>query len=138
MVDERVLAEDLATRPMTADAAALQETYFEMPVRLAVEGVELLEITAVTTSPWLPLPLLDVALMVPDLLDHLAHEASGTYSLPGGGWSLRIRRNGSEVELESTVNGRRTIASYKELRAAAFMFRERVRSLMKSRVPRDC
>jgi len=43
-IDETALVEDLETDPVAANEAVLQETFFEMPVRLSVNEVELLEI----------------------------------------------------------------------------------------------
>jgi hypothetical protein len=69
------------------DAAVLQETCFELPVRLNVNGVELLEFPASATrlsgdktiTPWLTLPVLNVATIG---LAKLASGVRGITTLP--------------------------------------------------------
>jgi hypothetical protein len=55
-IDEPSLKDDLRFDPAGADVALLEETYFVMPVRLAISGQELL-----TPDGWAPLPILGFA-----------------------------------------------------------------------------
>ncbi|MDK3160302.1 hypothetical protein QPK87_27635 [Kamptonema cortianum] len=59
-INESTLAEDASMKPAIANPAALQETYFEMPVRFQIGGVELLQIPQ-GDEVFLELPLVDVA-----------------------------------------------------------------------------
>jgi hypothetical protein len=134
-IDDGVLEEDIRVDLPTANSAALQETYFTMPVRLAIDGVELLDSPGITTRPWLPLPLLDVALVAVDRIAGLRDGTTATYSLPGGGWSLVLTRTGAAVGIESTINGKSASSAFLDLRSAGLMFRERVRGMLWTRLP---
>jgi hypothetical protein len=56
-VDEDALSEDLVANPETASAAALEQTYFVMPVRFAVDNTELLAFAGMYET-WRPQPII--------------------------------------------------------------------------------
>ena len=76
--------------PEAAPAAAIEHTYFVTPVRLAVEGVELLAYPGVYPD-WRPLPVLGFASQLLTTVVGLGHGKSGVVALDDGGF-LSITR----------------------------------------------
>ena len=155
-VDRTVLAEDKESNPGAAEAAALQETYFVMPVRLAIENVELLQMPMgeqqvwvgkpgeqglarmqreALASKWLPLPLLNVSTVGVEKVREARQNRVSTYSLPASGWRLRFERSGENICIHSEVNGGSGCARYEEVLHAFEDFASKVRNVLRREIP---
>nr|WP_285963858.1 hypothetical protein [Oscillatoria laete-virens] len=132
-INESTLAEDASMKPAIANPAALQETYFEMPVRFQIGGVELLQIPQ-GDEVFLELPLVDVATSGLKCVKNLESEKIAIYHLPGG-WNLNFKREENTVTIESSVNGRFAKTGYAELVGAFEFFSEKVRSVLLAKIP---
>ncbi|MGH9426162.1 MAG: hypothetical protein ACRD2L_07660 [Terriglobia bacterium] len=145
-INERVLNDDISTGLATASAAELENTYLLMPVRFAVQGQELLqlpvpsriflqgqdgksEVHPTPASPWLQLPLLNVARTGRAKVELLQPGTVAVYSLPEGG-NLIFKRAEDSVEVYSDLSGRTGVADYKQLVAAFVDFSSRVESFL--------
>lgn len=126
-VDEAALAADAADAAHE-DATVLQMSYFEMPVRLLVNGVELFG-----SEP--PLPLLDVAVVGLRAVRRAAAEGSAAYGIPNVGATLSLRRAGTLLEMTTTPKGTQASAPATEAVEAWEAFARRVRALLHERVP---
>jgi hypothetical protein len=154
-LDEASLAEDLQHSPESANPAALEETYFVMPVRLCVNGVELLEqphrakrnvfVGAAEqgvqrierpneASAWLPLPLLGFTTHALQVLNELKPGGENKLNLAGGG-HLMLARENDQITVESSLNGKRSSTQLAEAVNAFQSFSEKVRQLLVNRVP---
>jgi hypothetical protein len=133
-IDESALAEDLESSPESANPAALEETYFLMPVRLTVDGIALLQLRGSTSSA-LPLPLLSVASFGWERISQLGENEVWTYGLPGGG-KLLFTREGDAVTIRSDLNGAVVSTSYAELVREWREFRKRVKDFLAEHVPK--
>ena len=138
-VDEGALAADRKIDPHTADAAALQETYFLMPTRLQVHQEELFAVPFKDqqkyASPWLALPLLHVATVGLQKVKDTGKQGQAIYTLPGSGWRLRFEACGQDVSIHSEVNGRQSCVQYAELLAAFEHFASTAREILSREVP---
>jgi hypothetical protein len=132
-IDEGALAKDLEFSPETASPAALEETYFEMPVRFSANGVQLLEVRG-SSSP-ISLPLLSLASYGREQISALTRDVSWTYELPGG-WRLHFVRQADDVTIQSDVNQTKVSVPYAELKAAWDRFSQDVRAFLERRVPK--
>jgi hypothetical protein len=155
-LDEVVLREDREANIREASAGALEETYFVMPVRFKVGTQELLEIPAraepqeiwvsvpgggitpsqreQVSSPWLPLPLLDVATVGRAKVREAWQTGEAKYDLPGG-WSLHLRKVDGDIFIKSDVNQRVGQVAYQDLMEAFDKFRSTVRDILAKEVP---
>jgi hypothetical protein len=138
-IDEAALAADREVDPRTADAAALQETYFLMPTRLQVHQDELfaapLQGYRKDASPWLELPILHVATVGLQKVKDICKQGQSTYTLPGSGWRLRFQASGQDILIHSEVNGRQSCVHYTELLAAFEHFASIVKEVLSRKVP---
>jgi hypothetical protein len=138
-VDEEALAADRKIDPRTADAAALQETYFLMPTRLQVQQEELFAVPPKDqrkhASPWLELPILHVATVGLQKVKEIGKQGQSIYTLPGSGWRLRFEACGQDVLIHSEVNGRQSCVHYTELLAAFEHFASTTRAVLSHKVP---
>ena len=138
-VDDGALAADREIDPRTADAAALQETYFLMPTRLQVHQDELLAVppqgNRKDASPWLELPILHVATVGLQKVKDICTEGQSIYTLPGSGWRLRFQTSGQDVLIHSEVNGLQSCVHYAELLAAFEHFASTAREVLSHKVP---
>jgi len=154
-LDEAILAEDLQHSPEGASPAALEETYFVMPVRFCINGVELLEqpgrekrnvfIAGHEQSAqrielpsdegcWLPLPLVGFATRGLQALTQAKPGSGQRLYLAGGGY-LVLTRHGEQLSVESSINGKTSSTQFAEVLNAFRVFVEKVRQLLVSRVP---
>jgi hypothetical protein len=154
-LDEASLAEDLQHAPESADRGALEETYFVMPVRLCVNGVELLEHPGRAkrnvfigageqgvqriqlpneASSWLPLPLLGFAKDVLQALNETKPGKERKLYLAGGG-ELVFVRQGEQLSVASSITGKSASTQFAEVLNAFRTFSEKVRQLLVGRVP---
>lgn len=138
-IDEGTLAADREIDPRTADAAALQETYFLMPTRLQVHQEELFAVPPKghrkDVSPWLELPILHIATVGLQKVKDIGKQGQSIYTLPGSGWRLRFQASGQDVLMHSEVNGRQSCVRYTELLAAFEHFASTVREVLSHKVP---
>jgi hypothetical protein len=154
-LDEASLVEDIQHSPESANPAALEETYFVMPVRLCVNGIELLEQPGRAkrnvfigadeqglrqtqlpdeTSCWLPLPLLGFGTQVLQALNETKPGREQKLNLAGGGHLVFARHN-DQIAVESSINGKRSSTQLAEALDAFRAFSEKVRQLLVTRVP---
>ena len=133
-VDEDGLAEDLAASPETATAAALEETYFVMPVRFAVGSAELLAFPGAYDT-WRPQPILGFA----------THLFAAVMSVTSGGRASCHTTDGGRLVFEPSDSITRISSTLLpdskvsvptiELIGAARALRDRVEELLLQRVP---
>jgi hypothetical protein len=137
--DEETLAADREIDLRTADAAALQETYFLMPTRLQVHQDELFAVPPKghrkDASPWLELPILHVATVGLQKVKDICKQGQSIYTLPGSGWRLRFQASGQDILIHSEVNGRQSYVHYAELLAAFEHFASTAREVLSRKVP---
>jgi hypothetical protein len=154
-LDEAGLVQDLKQSPETANPAALEESYFVMPLRLCVNRVELFEqlnrakrrlFTGETgrsvqqvqladeASCWLPLPLLGFATGALRALNETKLGKERKLHLAGGG-ELVFVRQGEQLSVASSISGKSASAQFAEALNAFLTFSEKVRQLLVSRVP---
>jgi hypothetical protein len=131
-IDEGVLAEDAAEDPATADASALEQTFFVMPVRFAVNGTELFGIREL--EHWQELPLLGFATALRRVIVELRKNSHARTFLAGGG-ELRCQRTDDAVQLVNSLNKRVATADAEALRAAVQDFARRARLFLETRFP---
>ena len=130
-IDEAEWQSDVAASPTTANPAALEQTYFVMPVRFTVQGKELLGIPGV--GPWQRLPMLGLAWG----FGRVAHLSTGdkvNLSLAGGG-NLEFRAGADAVTVTSSLRHESVEVDAEELRHSAGNFVESVRREFRKRLP---
>lgn len=115
--DDEALRADLEESPVEAPAAAIEQTYFVVPTRLAVDGKELLAFPGVYDA-WRPLPLLGFAPRLRDSAIRLKDGEAATLSLSDGG-ALELRRDGADVRISSSMTGDEVTISAERLVEAA-------------------
>jgi hypothetical protein len=133
-VNDVVLQEDLKVSPGTASSAALEETYFVMPVRLCISGVELFHNPRHATIPWLELPLIGIARSLGRALGRLKESGAASVYLAGGG-ELLMEQKGNEVCVTSTIDQRCARVDHLELRDATMGFCADVRDFVLRHAP---
>jgi hypothetical protein len=150
-LDEAVIRQELEMDVYATSAAALLHTHFEMPVRMRVGDVELLEMPVegyeeiwlsepnshnlipvqrkVQPSPWRSLPLLHISTIGLERLKEAYDQGLAVYFLPGG-WELHFERKESTIAIYSTMNNRTGQSSYNDFIFAFEQFRLRVRETL--------
>jgi hypothetical protein len=133
-VDEESVARDLRASPETANAAAIEQTYFVMPVRFAIGDTELLALPSVYES-WRPQPIIGFPTHVlGTILGSKPGETAYCHIADGG--RLAFQRAELTIRVSSTLLiGRAEIVETTELTRTATTFRNRVRDLVLQRVP---
>ena len=133
-VDDEALTKDLGATPELANAAAIEETYFVMPVRFAVGSTEFLAYPGVYDS-WRPQPIIGFAThLFSAVMTSKFEKPALCYVVDGG----RLEFDGTEyaIGIASTLlPGKAESVPSAELMGAARAFRERVRVLLLQRVP---
>ncbi len=114
----------------SVESAILSETFFEMPVRLRVGEVELLE----WQGRGYPLPLLHMATLGLDSMQELRRSGSANLMLPTDG-DLFFELSGEDVVIHSTQTDRIAQAKYDELLHAWEEFTARVREFLSKEFP---
>ena len=132
-IDERVFVEDGQCDPATAEPAALEETYFVMPFRFSVKGVELLGIRGRQPAT-LALPLLGFATDVNRAVSAARSRETTKCYLAGGG-ELTFERTASVMRVSSSLTGNTVTAEADDLVKATRLLLERVRELLLKRFP---
>ncbi|WP_248582715.1 hypothetical protein [Nocardioides sp. InS609-2] len=87
--------------PESAPAAAIEHTYFVVPVRLTVDGQALLAYRGVYAD-WRPLPVLGFAIQMRGIVTGLKDGQSGTVTLEDGGF-LSITRHGDNLVFATSL-----------------------------------
>lgn len=99
--DEAAVRDDLKAAPESADAAALENTFFVVPTRLRIDDIELLEYPGVHPA-WRPLPLLGFAPRLCRVAAAVGDGETATISLMDGG-ALQLERRGDTLNLTSSL-----------------------------------
>jgi hypothetical protein len=131
--DDEAVRADLDDSPVDAPAAAVEETFFVVPTRLAVDGIELLTYPGVYDG-WRPLPLLGFAPRLRNLTTGLRAGKAATLSLRDGG-HLEFRRDGTVVVISSSLTGDDAAISVERLADAAVNFSADVCAYLLSLIP---
>jgi hypothetical protein len=132
--DEETLAKDLATSPESASSAVLEQTYWLMPTRFAIDGVDLLAFPGAYDT-WRPQPVLGLATQ---LAAAVAEASSGTrsYCHMDEGGRLDFEPRGPSIQVSSTLlPGQALTAPAALLNDEVLAFRGRVRDFLLQRVP---
>jgi hypothetical protein len=129
--DQEVLKKDLAASPVSADPAALEETYFVMPVRFSVDGVNLLSMSADQAHS---LPLLGFSTHVLQMLEHMQSTDEGRVYLAGGG-DVSICTEGQRVRIRSSLTNREVTVDREALLSAFRSFADCVKHQLVTWVP---
>ncbi len=133
-VDEEGLAEDLGASPETANAAALEQTYFVMPVRFTVGNTDLLAFPGAYET-WRPQPIIGFATHVLGAVLGVKPGEPACCHIADGG-RLDFERFDWTIRVSSTLlRGRGESVPATELISAARVFRDRVRDFLLQRVP---
>jgi len=106
--------------PESAPVAAIEHTYFVVPVRLNINGEELLAYPGVYPD-WRPLPVLGFATQLRRTVVELGHGQSGTITLADGGF-LSISRDGDSLVFMTSLAPVRVRTSRDEVVRAALDF----------------
>jgi hypothetical protein len=154
--DERKLREDIEVGFPEEIEAALFETYFELPVRFSINGVELFERISLNinrinisetvggdirkyirpiSTPWLELPILNVATTCFDMIRKAWEGEKAVYSIPGGAGYLVFKKTNSKIRVLSTINDRVADADCLELKNAFTIFSNRAQELAEDLFP---
>lgn|GEM_PF-4522054 len=118
---------------MGAPAAALEQTYFVVPTRFAIDGKELLAFPEVYDT-WRPLPLLGFAPRLRAVATAMSDGDAATISLMDGG-DLMFRRRGAEMVISASITGDEAALSAAQLTDAAVGFANDVCTYVLSIVP---
>ena len=141
---------------LTLDSGDLEQMEFELPTRLRIDGIELLEgrspslVIEATTAPsglritdkeaepipWTPAAVLGLAVLGTMAVETVQETGNARY-LGTVGWDLIFTYEpGGIVHVKSTLNNRDAFATYSDLLAAFKRFRAELMSLMLEEIPR--
>lgn len=138
-IDERVLEEDLEVYLKDSwSRDALDVTYFIMPVRLAIGGVEMLEWLGRDAGPsdvWCDLCLLDVAGRGLECVRSLEDNTQARYSSLEDAIELKLQRHGDTVRVRSSENDREATVGYEDLLNAFEGFARNVKQALLKAFP---
>jgi hypothetical protein len=133
-IDEDELAADLAASPEAANPAAVEQTYFVMPVRFAVGETDFLAFPGVYDR-WRPQPLLGIATHLVLALQAIKPGQPSRCNVADGG-RLDFEQFGATIAISSSVlPGQIANVPAGELIGAASRFRDEVRDFLAERVP---
>jgi hypothetical protein len=133
IIDDRVLLEDLPFSTRSAEPAAVEETYFIMPVRMCVSGVELFRLNP-TGSPWLSLPVLGFAAHLREALGKIRSDVQSSLSLAGGG-RLDFLMESEKLEITCSLSRLGAADALREVTGASSIFCQKIQVLLRDRVP---
>jgi hypothetical protein len=159
---QTIIDEDKNLKPHLEDASVLKESYFIMPVRLNVSNQELLEMPSSlaerdknkwvvdenrqivfegnedymsTSSPWLNLPLLNLATVGLEKIKETWENGESYYNLSEYGCGLILKRTDTYINILSQINQRRSSVQYNELLMAFKKFAFEVKGYLIQEVP---
>lgn len=130
MPDDELEAEEA---PESTPAAAIEQTYFVVPVRLNIDGEELLAYPGVYPD-WRPLPVLGFATQLRRTVLGLEHGRSGTITLADGGF-LSISRDDANLVFTMSLAPVRVSAGRDSVVAAVVGFSQSACAYVKSIAP---
>lgn len=134
LVDEDELRESMDVAPELASSAAIEQTYFEMPVRFRVGETELLTYSGAFET-WRPLPIVGFSLQLLRAARAVTREHSATCHLSDGG-RLEFQGAGETTRVwSSLLPGRVESVTTAELVEAVRSFRCSVQEFLERRVP---
>jgi hypothetical protein len=134
LLDEETFDKDLRSSPETANAAALEQTFFVVPVRFASGETELLSFPGAYDA-WRPQPLIGFATHLVVATQGASPGTMASCHLADGG-RLDFERIDYTIRVSSTLLPQQVeIVKAVELVRAARDFRERVRTCLSLRVP---
>lgn len=131
-----LLREELHRRPHTAPGfEALLITYFLLPTRLRVSGVDLLVTPwrgapTEATSPWREIPVVGFALRLELALDTVAREGEAAALFLNDSGAVLLRLRGDRLEVKDDLSGRTAHAPFDEVTMAVREFAIRARDLV--------
>lgn len=122
------------------DAGVIEWTFFEMPVRMCVNGVELLEVRSIDhsniISPWVDVPLLGFALIGEEMIRKACTGKSVIFTLPDVGADLHISSiSKNEVQIYSGLNRLSIQVNCNDLLREFLEFVKRVKDMFMEEVP---
>ena len=153
-VDPQTLREDRIPGPLFESGDALLTDLFEMPVRMRISQRDMLQCNraahVLTQGPgqigsdiveaghsacvWIHLPLLHVAWIGLQALEHARRTGYWTYRLPIGG-VIRFRVSGDNILVESDITGEQADVPYDDLSETWKAFRLDVREFLTAEFP---
>lgn len=99
--NDEEIRRDLEAEPEEADAAALEHTFFVVPTRFVIDGIELLAYPGVHAG-WRPLPLLGFAPRLRRVAAAVRDGETESISLMDGG-VLQLERRGDTLRVTSSL-----------------------------------
>jgi hypothetical protein len=135
VVNEDTLEEYRGWSPVQWSLGMLQVGAFELPVRLRVGDVELLQDDPI--SVWFPLPLLALAMdeNVQKLARGVQLDSDVSVLILDYQFSIRLHPDGNRVQLHCTLNGRTASAPLEDVAIAFRKYIQDVRMFIIDRVP---
>lgn len=124
---------EVVEAPESAPAAAIEQTCFVVPVRLNVDGEELLAYPGVYPD-WRPLPVLGFATQLRRTTLGLEHGQSGMITLADGGF-LSILRDGNSLVFTMSLAVIRVTTSRDDVVRAAVAFSQAACDYVQSIAP---
>jgi hypothetical protein len=99
--NDEEIRRDLEAEPERADPAALEDTFFVVPTRFVIDGIELLAYPGVHAA-WRPLPLLGFAPRLRRVAAAVGDGDTASISLMDGG-VLQLERRGDALRVSSSL-----------------------------------
>lgn len=153
-MDENALIEDKLSDPLHSDIAVLQETFFVLPVRFIVNGVnifnfdtnqkvflglsndkQLKSVDKMIKSIWLPLPVLNLAIVGLDKVKIACEGKASFYSLPETGAYIMFQPSSTGIGVKTSFASKFEETTCSDLLMAFSEFAEHVRKMILSVFP---
>jgi hypothetical protein len=132
LLDENSFEDDLKQSPESENPAAVEETYFVMPIRMAVGETELLQLPKTNNNPWLSLPLLGFTTDIFRVVNGDTAPKDQEIYLAGGG-QLNFSQEKGLLHIRSSINSKNVLVPIEQARNDFFEFAKRVRKLFLDR-----
>jgi len=116
-----------AVDPLVHDAASFRHVILQAQVRLAIDGVQLLD--------WIGAPLFWMASVGIEVLRQLPATGYEEMIIPEGSYELTFQMNNGDVIVREVEEGRAATTTYGALREAWEAFAERVRTFLLGEFP---
>lgn len=153
-MDENALQEDKVSDPLHHDIAVLQETFFVLPVRFIVNGIDMFGIhqnqrvfyglpndnkptfeNKMIKSYWLYLPVLSLAIVGLEKVRMACEGKVSLYSLPGTGAYIMFQPSSTGIEVKTTFTNEFAQISCLDLITVFSEFADKVRGMILSVFP---
>ena len=119
-----------------AGASALALTYFRLPMRIQVDGIDLFQMSiGVSDSPWRELPLVGTAFALPVAIQQAWLNGSSDCPLGDSGFSVQLRRVAEGLEASLPFAGTVGRAPYPAFIEAIQQFSAKAREYLLGRFP---